>query len=752
MSTILGVLVVLAAIIGPPVAKHYIVGHSKEMFGRQIRLRGLYANLFTGYTRLTGFELLDTNDCDRFVAFDTLEVKVSLLRLLADEVRINRIRLAGPDIQVWQKGNDFNFSDLLRSASDSLPEAAASTALADSLPQEKSWAISLNDITIAGGHLAYRDLLVGSEWKINDLQLQIPGVYFSGQNTDIGLNLNFSEGGSLQTSMKYNLAAGNYNLRLRLADFSIGNLLPYLQQSMYVNAVEGLLSADLVLEGNTAHALDMSLQGTAELKQFRLTDTDDRELFSAGSFVADLAAINPGKQQFRFNAISLKDFKSRFDLYPRSNTFSRLLKTSETDTIQPDTVQKNTSADTAVSAPDFAIDRLSVENAVFVYNDHTLHEPFRFALGNIRVQADHLTLSGQNRVEIKSTLGNGGTVDLSWNGRLDDPSDQDINLYIKNLDLKQFSPYSLQYFGYPLTNGILAFSSINDIRNNYLDGRNKLDIYRCEVDKKRNDPKPEFNLPLRTALYIIKDVNNRIKMDLPVKGNIDSPSFSYKKIIIRTLTNLLLKVAVSPFSFLAHSLGLSDQELKDIPFEVYRGDFTPEQFDRINQLATVLRAKPEMTLELQQYYNPAEGEQVLALFQAQKAYYLSTHPEISDTALQAIDYVRITEISPKDPAFRTYVTSLLPAGQPVASLDEQLLLLTPREKLQAQLIVLANLRDEKLKNYLVHQGFPEANIRIVPAAADSLAGYSGKNRYTFRMGLGDEELPERHSGEENREG
>ena len=54
LSAIL-VLLILATIIAPPVAKNYIIKHSKEMIGRQINIDGLYANIFTGYSRITGF-------------------------------------------------------------------------------------------------------------------------------------------------------------------------------------------------------------------------------------------------------------------------------------------------------------------------------------------------------------------------------------------------------------------------------------------------------------------------------------------------------------------------------------------------------------------------------------------------------------------------------------------------------------------------------------------------------------------------
>lgn len=747
------ILFIIAALIAPPIAKHYIIKHSKEMTGRQINMHGLYANIFTGYTRITGFEVLEQNQSDRFVSFDTLIVKTSLFRLLFNELRINRIRLVNPRIEVWQKGNHFNFSDLLTNPVDTLTSATDTLTqpqqAQDSLNEETPMAIAINNIAIIRGQLSYQDLLIGSEWNINDLELLIPGVYFSGENTDIGLHLNFSKGGNLQTRMQYNLAAGNYNLHLLLNNFAIDNTLPYLQQSMNVSQVNGVLSADLNLEGNTSHAMDITIKGSAELQNFRLADTENKDIVSAGRLFIDMEAINPEKQLFRFHTVQLQNINSYFDLYPQSNTFSQLLK-AET---QQDSIESPSGAspDTAVNAaelPDFTIGQLSIDHSSFTFNDHTLHKPFRFVLDHIQLSSSNFSLTGKNQVRIKSSLPNGGSILFDWTGKLTDLTDQDINLNIKNMDLKAFTPYSLTYFGYPLTEGVLAFSSINDIRNNNLDGRNSLNIYRCEVDKKRKDLKPEYNIPLRTALYILKDVNNNIKLDLPVKGDISSPAFSYKKIVIKTLTNLLIKVAVSPFSFLANSLGLVSPDLQNIPFDIHRSDFTPEQFSKINQLSAILKAKPEMILELQQSYDPYEGERMLSLFQAQKAYYLHSHPEVSDSTLQAIDYARITEINTKDPLFLDYITSMVPEEMKNAGLQQKIASLSSPEKLQQQLSLLSALRNQKLNNYLLHQGIPEKSIRISTLSADSLKLYKGKNCYTFRLTLeGEEPLTENDTPE-----
>lgn len=81
-------------------------------------------------------------------------------------------------------------------------------------------------------------------------------------------------------------------------------------------------------------------------------------------------------------------------------------------------------------------------------------------------------------------------------------------------------------------------------------------------------------------------------MELPVKGNITSPEFSYRKLIFKTLTNLLVKIAVSPVTFMANSLGLSPDKLQSIPLDPCQWEFTSEQFSTLNDLAKIIQSKP----------------------------------------------------------------------------------------------------------------------------------------------------------------
>lgn len=125
---------------------------------------------------------------------------------------------------------------------------------------------------------------------------------------------------------------------------------------------------------------------------------------------------------------------------------------------------------------------------------------------------------------------------------------------------------------------------------------------------------------------MIKDRKDKINMDLPVQGNVSSPEFSYRKLIFKTLTNLLVKVAMSPVSFMANSLGLSPDKLENIPLDPYQWDFTSEQFATLNDLITILKDKPAMTLSMEQAINLPQAKQELALYNAKKTVLLVSSP------------------------------------------------------------------------------------------------------------------------------
>ena len=725
-------LVIICAIIAPPIAKNYINKHGKELVGRKIQVNGLYSNLFTGYNRITDFTLYEPDDTTAFVSFDTLVVDLSLYRLLANELRVNEITLVHPRVMVWQKGDVFNFNDLLALASSDTTETASSKDTTNSSPMT----IAISNINLRQGRVYYEDKIRQSVWDMEDMNLHIPGVYFSGENTNVGINLNFSNGGSLQTQTEYNLTNGDYLIHLNLQDLAIDNLQAYLTDYLNISKLGGLLSADMDITGNVNHVLDLSVKGQTGLKKLSLADMHQKNVLTLDTIGIDIQEINPSTNTFYFNTLTMRGLTTSFDLYKDHNNLSDLMKASPADTTRS-TVTTDSVAETPTR---LKLNKLDIAECSFTFNDHTLAQPFSFPMTHISVQADSVTLSGTNHILMKMNMGQGGSAFLNWKGKLDGISNLMLTLSIKNVDLCGFDPYCLAYFAYPIRKGNLAFTSVNVITDNMLEGRNTLDAFRFELENKRKDLKAEYNIPMKTALYLIKDKNDKINMELPVKGNITSPEFSYRKLIFKTLTNLLVKIAVSPVTFMANSLGLSPDKLQSIPLDPSQWEFTSEQFPTFNDLEKIIKDKPAMTLVLEQQINLPRAREELALFNAKKKYYLSQHPEKSDSTLLAIDYAKIGEIETKDQNLNTYLSGIVAPEHQNNSVTDKALSLVPEQTLQDQVDRFICLRNQKAATYLISQGIPEANLRVETIKPEALKIYNGKNQYKINLVLpGDEQ-------------
>ncbi|HBN05116.1 MAG TPA: hypothetical protein DD434_04915, partial [Bacteroidales bacterium] len=97
-------------------------------------------------------------------------------------------------------------------------------------------------------------------------------------------NLKFKNGGSLALDAKYNMQTTKYNLDINLQNFALNNILPYLQQSMNVSEVSGLLSTNLNVKGDVNHVMDFVLKGNIGAKNFSLIDNKKRNVISFNNF------------------------------------------------------------------------------------------------------------------------------------------------------------------------------------------------------------------------------------------------------------------------------------------------------------------------------------------------------------------------------------------------------------------------------------------------------------------------------------
>jgi len=247
---------------------------------------------------------------------------------------------------------------------------------------------------------------------------------------------------------------------------------------------------------------------------------------------------------------------------------------------------------------------------------------------------------------------------------------------------------------------------------------------------------PEYKIPLKAALYILTDRKGKISMELPVKGDISSPTFSYRKIIFKTLANLIVKIVTSPIDALVKSIGIEEEVLNDIEMDYSALDITSEQYTQLNKITEVLKIKPELKLSVHQKYNLEESIREEALFKAKSEYYLSINPEKKISNLILEDFVNIKNIKNNNPAFQNYLNQKA-INNEVGDVYAKALSLYDRNSLIEEIRNNAFTRDKLFSDYFSTQGIPAGTVNILPETEDPQV--QGKIIFSFKITFPDTE-------------
>lgn len=603
-------LVLIVSLLAGPIAKGYINGHGEELTGRKVTVDHVGVNLFSGNVCVRDLAVYEDNGEDVFVGFDTLDVSVRLLKIPFKTLHFGHITLAGLHANVEQEGKRFNFTSLLEHF------ASDSTAEKDTTPSD--WTMKFYNIRISHASINYDDMLNHKGMHLPDINLRVPGFVLGGEEgSEGGLTIGFENGGHLRVDASMDTKENNYHVDVALEDFALKNLDSYLADMLRYESLEGKLDADITADGNTNDILKSRIGGTVAVKGVELTGekgpvagfdaltvkVNNVDLYENRYDIAEvrLSGLNAVYAQW-------KDYSNISLLLPKKEEQGLTLQSGIDDGSQPVEVEQK--AKEPSKPMQLHVGSVRVEDAAVTYDDYTLQDDFHFPVTGLNISADDITTAGGNNAQVRATLPGGGHLMVRWKGDIVNVKNyQDLFLTIKGLDMKQLSPWAVAYTGYPIEDGIFGLTTRLSIANSSLDNHNKIDIYKAKVGSRRKDVDAEVKIPLKAALYILKDKDDKILIEMPVKGNVDNPEFNYMKVVWKTLGNLLVKVATSPARALGSALGISDDELEFMAVEPEQHSLTSEQYHILSDLATIAMSDPKVTITLTQHMPASEDEE-----------------------------------------------------------------------------------------------------------------------------------------------
>jgi len=599
-------LMLTSLILLPYFTKRYINEHGIEYTGRKILVGDIQANYFNTTFSILNFKMFEADGSSTFVSFDTLLVKIKPLPLFTAKLVVEQIRLVKPEVNITMKDSTFNFDDILVF----LDTKDKADTLVQSGEPSKPFSYFLKNISMEGGSLHFDDQTVNHTTHLRDLGFFVPELNFNqDQISDTGIKFNFANGGSFQANADYNQKSGNYRVDFTVDKLKIAPFLPYAKDYFHISGMDGLAGGNFHLSGNVNNLDAILLSGKADLSDFSANDLNGRKVLGARNASVTMTDTYPMKFDFNFDLLQLTEPYLFVEMKDSTiNLLGLMVESAEMDTVPFEY--------------SYRINKFRIERGLLDLRDNTYETPFDYHLSEITMKVDSITSTAKwLNAYANMRLNKRGKLQAEIGINPSDPYELKLNYVITNFQLSDLNIFSTHYVGYPFLLGNMYYKGKTVIANKQLDSENKLIIRNVKVGKKSGGL---MDLPLKLALYLLKDIHGDITLDLPVTGDLNDPKTKIGRLVWQVLKNVIVKVVASPFLAIGKMMGVEPSEMKGLEFGYADTTLTTTHLRRIKLFTELEQKKPDMKIELSYFNDVAVEKKEIALAEAGKQFFAAT--------------------------------------------------------------------------------------------------------------------------------
>ena len=353
------------------------------------------------------------------------------------------------------------------------------------------------------------------------------------------------------------------------------------------------LGADGVSLAGGAEISDLSLSepgGPDELAGLQRLSIPKLKLDKAG-LVMDEAELTGPRLKLVINARGGTNLAAAFG--PQAKADAQPTQPS------PETAQDST------SGFEVRLGLLKITHGSLDFSDQSLEPSFRSLAKELRGAATGLsTKPGQSMsLEVEGRVDEFGAAGIKGSFRPQAlGADTKLRVKFDNLDLHHLSPYAARFAGYRLTGGRLYLDLDYTLQKGRLKGDNSIMAQDLTLGEKVPGAQAP-DLPLELAVALLRDSSGRIKVAVPVSGDLNAPDVAIGGLVTQAVTGLITGLVTSPFRLLASLVNLKGDGLDRVGFPPGRAALPPPQEERLSKLGEALGQRPQLRLQVKGGYS-----------------------------------------------------------------------------------------------------------------------------------------------------
>ena len=483
------------------------------------------------------------------------------------------------------------------------PAAADSPKAAPAAPG-KPWQVLLKDVQLRNYqvHLADRKAQPAVALDVGPLNLDLQNFdSLNGSPFNLKLDTGVGKQGKLMADGVVNLAPVSAKLKVQTKDIDLRVAQSYINPFIRLELRSGMLGSDLAVDLKSAEPLAFNVSGRAQVDQLHTLDTlKTRDFLKWQQLVLEGLNYQHG-DSLSIDKVNLYQPYARFMINDdRTTNIDDLLIPQPADS----GVAKTAAANPASKDKPLGIHigGVAINDGSANFADFSLTPNFATAVQQLNGQIGTID-SRQAKpasVDIKGKVDRYAPVTIKGSVNPFDPmASLDIATSFKRVELTTLTPYSGKFAGYRIRKGRLNLDLHYLITKGQLKAENKVVLEQLQLGEKVDSP-DAVSLPLKLAIALLKDVDGKISIELPVTGDLNNPQFSIMPIVWQTLRNLIVKAAAAPFKMIGGLVsGGGSEDLGSVSFAPGSSDLSKEAEAALVKLSQALKERPALRLEIE---------------------------------------------------------------------------------------------------------------------------------------------------------
>ncbi|MGG7647517.1 MULTISPECIES: DUF748 domain-containing protein [unclassified Pseudomonas] len=545
---------------------------------------------------------------------ERLDISETTVDLAKQQVVVGKIR--SQKLETWaalEADGQLDWQKLFASqpskaAVKAKAEPASAPAAADSpkpepAPPSKPWQVLLKDVQLRNYqvHLADRKAQPAVALDVGPLNLDLQNFdSLNGSPFNLKLDTGVGKQGKITADGIVNLAPVSARLNVQTRDIDLRVAQSYINPFIRLELRSGMLGSDLAVDLKSTEPLAFNVTGRAQVDQLHTLDT-----LKTRDFLKWQQLVLEGLNYQHGDSLSI-DKVNLFQPYVRFMINDD--RTTNVDDLlipqPPDSGAKTAAAKPAGKEKPLGIHigGIAINDGSANFADFSLTPNFATAVQQLNGQIGTID-SRQAKpasVDIKGKVDRYAPVTIKGAVNPFDPmASLDIATSFKRVELTTLTPYSGKFAGYRIRKGRLNLDLHYKITNGRLLAENKVVVEQLQLGEKVDSP-DAVSLPLKLAIALLKDVDGKISIELPVSGDLNNPQFSVMPIIWQTLRNLIVKAAAAPFKMIGGLVsGGGSEDLGTVSFAPGSSDLSKDAEDSLVKLSQALKERPALRLEIE---------------------------------------------------------------------------------------------------------------------------------------------------------